>query len=102
MCSATQEFDLVAGTTHTLEGYALVHDIAVTENYIIVFQVTQRIAAGLQIFKFLACRRTVRHIASSSSGCHAAHINLSLVCPSQASPLHASLFEAMCPCLCLP
>lgn len=53
MCSATQEFELVASTTHSLKGYALVHDIAVTENHIVVFQVTQRIAAGSQMFKSL-------------------------------------------------
>ena len=53
MCSATQEFELVASITHTLEGYALVHDIAVTENHIIVFQVTQRVAAGSQMVKVL-------------------------------------------------
>ena len=34
-----QDFDLVASATHTLEGYALIHDIAVTEHFIVVFQV---------------------------------------------------------------
>ncbi|KAK9834272.1 hypothetical protein WJX81_002370 [Elliptochloris bilobata] len=33
-----QEYKLVASATHVLEGYALVHDIAVTENHIVVFQ----------------------------------------------------------------
>lgn len=34
-----QEFELVARATHVLEGYALVHDAAVTENRVVIFQV---------------------------------------------------------------
>ena len=33
----------MASAAHTLEGYALVHDIAVTDNHIIVFQVALRL-----------------------------------------------------------
>ena len=40
---SVQDFELVASATHTLKGYALIHDIAVTENHIIVFQVTLRL-----------------------------------------------------------
>ena len=40
---SVQDFKLVASATHTLDGYALIHDIVVTENNIIVFQVTQHL-----------------------------------------------------------
>ena len=37
---SAQDFELVASATHILEGYALIHEIAVTEHHIVVFQVT--------------------------------------------------------------
>ena len=40
---SVQDVELVASATHTLEGYALIHDIAVTENHIVVFQVRVRV-----------------------------------------------------------
>ena len=48
-----QDFELVASTTHTLDGYSLIHDIAVTENRIVVFQVTT--AAKPRLWCSLSC-----------------------------------------------